>query len=438
MIIGLVFTLFMVMGSCSPLGPLAAEAHDNHEQGLRQLRKITMKNPATEKRFHYTNKGLVLKSDDGRFSTTLGWRLQSRYSFGTRLDPILSSEFDGQERSSFEIRRARMKIGGHGYQPWIKYYFEVDWQSNRNVTDNGDIGGARLIDWRITLTPEPWLNVRIGQWKVDYNRERVDSSGNQTFAERSIVNRVFTLDRQIGAMVSGRLLAETPMDLHYYAGVFTGQGRGMTQNDDTNMMYLGRLQWNVLGAPLKWSQSDTMFHENPAAQIAMAGYTNTGQCTRWSANGCGTLSTNNSWGNAFTDSASATAGQYRTRGLLLETAAKYKGWAWQQEWHWKEVKDTGTNPHITALSGMYTNLSTFPSAWLPTAPTPLEIGFRYAYVDPNVGVANDTRREYTVAANWFFAGHRDKITVDLSRLTLDRADSDLEDFRFRVQWDVSF
>ena len=87
---------------------------------------------------------------------------------------------------------------------------------------------------------------------------------------------------------------------------------------------------------------------------------------------------------------------------------------------------------------MYTNLSTFPSAWLPTAPKPLEVGFRYAYVDPNVGVANDTRREYTVAANWFFAGHRDKITVDFSRLTLDRAESDLEDFRFRVQWDVSF
>ena len=55
MFIALLFTLFMVMGSCSPLGPLAAEAHENDEQGLRQLRKITVKNPATEKKFQYTN-----------------------------------------------------------------------------------------------------------------------------------------------------------------------------------------------------------------------------------------------------------------------------------------------------------------------------------------------------------------------------------------------
>ena len=150
------------------------------------------------------------------------------------------------------------------------------------------------------------------------------------------------------------------------------------------------------------------------------------------------MATNNALGNAFTSAADASAGQYRTRGMVFESASKYRGWASQSEFHWKEVKDTGIRPHTTSMRGMYTNLSTVPFAWFPDAPKPLEVGVRYAYVDPNTETANDARHEYTLGFNWFFAGHRDKITVDTSYLTLDRAGTDLDDLRLRVQWDVSF
>jgi hypothetical protein len=44
-----------------------------------------------------------------------------------------------------------------------------------------------------------------------------------------------------------------------------------------------------------------------------------------------------------------------------------------------------------------------------------------------------------LGANWFFAGHANKLTVDFSRLSLDQiTGSDLVDYRVRVQWDVSF
>ena len=36
-----------------------------------------------------------------------------------------------------------------------------------------------------------------------FNRERVDSSGRQQFVERSIINRTFTIDRQVGISFEG-------------------------------------------------------------------------------------------------------------------------------------------------------------------------------------------------------------------------------------------
>ncbi len=76
---------------------------------------------------------------------------------------------------------------------------------------------------------------------------------------------------------------------------------------------------------------------------------------------------------------------------------------------------------------------------LPSFPEELEIAARWAFVDPDTTVPDDRRHELTLAVNWFFAGHRNKLTVDASRLTLEvPGGADLAEDRVRVQWDVSF
>ena len=120
--------------------------------------------------------------------------------------------------------------------------------------------GARVIDWRVDLAKWDWGGIRMGQWKVDLNRERVDSSGRQQFVERSIVNRIFTVDRQVGIQLRGRLFDGTLADLNYYAGVFNGEGRSV-RNSSEDHLYMGRLQWNFLGRELAWKQTDVEFTE---------------------------------------------------------------------------------------------------------------------------------------------------------------------------------
>ncbi len=398
------------------------------------------------------NKGFSLATGDGLFKTTLQWRFQGRWTYPERSDPRDAGDFADHEESSFELRRVRMKIGGHGYRPWLQYYVEIDLQPGRDFDDSSAAAHTRLLDWRITLERYPWAMLRLGQWKINYSRERVDSSGKQTFVERSIMNRVFTIDRQIGAMLYGRLNPGTPADVNYYAGVFSGGGRGLANNDDAHMMYMGRLQWNVFGRELKWRQSDTTFHARPAASVSIGGYTTIGTCTRWSSGGCGHLD-----GYADPSNDDVQPGRFRVEGVQVGSAFKYRGFAWQHETHWKQIKDAGnaaereawltagneTRPdglaRQTHLFGGYVQAGYFPHYLIPAVPKPLEAAFRYAHVDPNLGTPSDRRREFTAGLNWFFAGHRNKLTLDASHLTLEQSQgTDLTEQRVRLQWDVSF
>ncbi len=380
-------------------------------------------------------KGFVLETRDGKWRTALQWRFQGRFTYPERSDPGNASAFSDNEESTFELRRVRMKVGGHGYQPWIKYYIEVDWQPTRSSGDDGSASSTRLIDWRIMLEKYKWLQLRVGQWKINYNRERVDSSGKQQFVERSIVNREFTIDRQVGAMVYGRLAPGTLFDSRYYVGVWTGSGRGEA-NDDDHMMYMGRFQWNFLGRDLKWTQSDIKRHQKPTGSLAFAAYTTQGKCTRWSSSGCGNL-------DGFTSDSSAVDGQFRVEGMMEETAFKWRGFSLQHEYHWKQIKDSsfgeGSPGNKTNLMGSYAQVGYFFHELIPVVPEELEVAFRYAFVDPNVSVSGDKRQEFTGAFNWFFAGHRNKVTLDSSHLTLAQpVGKDLTEQRIRLQRDVSF
>jgi phosphate-selective porin OprO and OprP len=395
-------------------------------------------------RAKWGTKGFTLETRDGLWKTAIQWRFQGRYSYSRRTDADDFSDFedDGIKESTFELRRVRMKVGGHGYKPWIKYYFEMNWQNTINSGSSPSNSSPSLLDWRIDISKWKWLQLRVGQWKINYNRERVDSSGKQQFVERSIVTNTFTVDRQMGAMVYGHLAPGTWLDSRYYAGVWNGSGRGEA-NDDANMMYMGRYQWNFLGRDLEWSQSDIKYHEQPAGSAAFAAYTTIGKCTRWSSSGCGTLHWSNSAGMPYTPDGAAARGQYRVQGMMEEFAFKWRGLSIQHEYHWKEIKDDtfpeGAPGYKTNLMGSYAQIGYFPHYIIPVIPKPLEIAFRYAFVDPNVSAPNDKLSAYSTAINWFFAGHRNKLTIDGTWFTLAQpVGKDLNEQQIRLQWDVSF
>jgi len=388
----------------------------------------------------YGSKGFRLESRDGNFQTNLQWRAQFRYSNPSGSDPRQLDDFEEDTVSDFTLRRARMKIGGHGFKPWLKYYFEVDLQPARDVEADAQSSAARVITWRADIAKYEQLGLRVGQWKVGYNRERVDSSGRQEFVERSIVNRVVTLDRQVGIAARGRLFKGSLADFRYDMGVYNGEGRSVA-NEGKDHMYMGRLQWNFLKRDVPFRQSDVDFTEQPAASLAVAGASNVGRCTRWSSSGCGNL-------DGFEKPIAATEDQYKIQQAVQELAFKYRGFSIQQEWHRKFIDDRGNaaasiQPGNYDLTGFYFQSGYFFHGLWDWVPKKLELAGRYAYVkEPNETdlYINNERKEYTAVLNYFFNGHRNKLSMDVSHLTLDDGlvGVNADENRVRFQWDVSF
>jgi len=363
----------------------------------------------------YGKKGFELSTADGNYKLQIQSRFQFRYAYPFDTDPVTFSDFQDEKTQTFKINRARLKVGGNVFQPWIKYYWEYDFP------------GTNLLDFRLMLEKFKFLKFKVGQWKIHYNRERIISSGKQQTVERSILTRPFTIDRQQGISFYGRLKGKGIIDFNYWFSVLTGTGRGSTSNDDQHLMFMSRLQWNCFGRGLSFTSSDTKYHKQPTGLIAIAGVTNRSPYTRFSTGGGGQL-------EGFE---SGDPGQYRVNQFLIETAFMFKGLSWQQEFHWKEINDK-VNTETTILIGNYVQLGYFFHYLWNSFPKPLEVAFRFAVYNPDINIEGDQRREYSFDINWFFKDHLNKLTAEISYLDLQRSVNDVVDgFRFRLQWDVS-
>ena len=364
----------------------------------------------------YTREGLTYESRTGHFRAIGTIRLQWRLSYPFDPAPLRPSDFDIRPGWEFQLRRARARVRGHLGRDWMDYMLQYDLRNDF------------LRDYRLTVKRLPWLQPVVGQYKVNYSRERVASSGAQQFAERSIVNRVFTVDRQIGISLRGELMPRTRFSSEYTIGVFNGTGRAAA-NDDDWPMFSGKYQWNMFGEAPGVTMGDPEYHEKPAGALAVAAAWNRSPYTRWNTD---------NGGRQLVGFEPGQPGQYTVTQALLEGAYKFRGFSTQGELHWKQIDDNVNDTRTTLLGG-YAQAGYFFHGLCRWVPRPLEVALRVALVDDDVDVPGNTRGEYSAVLNWFFNGHRNKLTASFSYLTLgDPAGPDRDAARLQLQWDLTF
>ncbi len=367
--------------------------------------------------------GLRFESRDGAFKSEMHLRSQIRFSSPFRSVPRQPKHFLRENENDLRFRRARFKSSGHLFRPWVRYNTEYD------------LVGTRMLDLRVTVQKWEWLQFRFGQWKTEFGRERVSSSGRQEFVERSIVNRQFTVDRQKGLMIMGRVKNGTWADSRYYAGVFTGNGRGFRSsgagsldNRDGSPMWVTRYQWNFLKDDPGFSQSDLEYHRAPVAAIAIGTMSNRSRFTRFSGSGGGSLD-----GYEV-----GLPGQFAVKQVAEDFVLKYRGLFLQHEFHWKKVRDRIYHS-ITRSTGIYFQGGYFPHYAASWVPEQLELGLRYATVDQDHVRRFDKIVESAFVVNWFMEGHGNKLTFDIARYRLAQPTGIHESaVQARVQWDASF
>ena len=363
-----------------------------------------------ENSWDYGKRGLEWSDSSTGSYLWLGLRAQLRYS-SIENSLRIPDDFDSPQNSGGSVNRSRYKLGARWHKD-VTFYHEYD------------LRNSQLLDLRSTWVSNPGFNLRAGQWKAEYNRERTDSSGKQQFAERSISTYWFTLDRQWGVMASGRLWQGQQADTSWWGGVLGGNGLN-EGSDGGRPMVMGRWQWNYTGDVLPFSQSALKRYEHPHASLAFSAAANDSAYTRFSSSGGGQLP-------GYEEGKD---NQYRIYQAMQEWGWQRGGLSFQQELHWKSIRDR-VNGGTRDMYGGYAQVGWFPSERWQTVPDKLELALRAAYVDPD-SPEDLQDMEYTLAVNWFFNGHRNKLTFDATYISAEDDGRRESEYRYQLQWEVS-
>lgn len=181
-------------------------------------------------------KGIKFQPADSSFSVKFSARFQSLYVGEVNLDTDNYSD-------NFLIRRSRLKFDGYAHTPRLKYKLELA-VSNR---DNGRVAPESNLAANIVLDAVVKYNflnnweVWFGQTKLPGNRERVISSQNLQFVDRSQVNGRFNIDRGMGVQLHNKHKLGGTIIKEQFAVSF-GEGRNRTADNIGGYEYTARME----------------------------------------------------------------------------------------------------------------------------------------------------------------------------------------------------
>lgn len=243
------------------IGKLVEKGILTRQEGIRlkgeiaEDEKIVMdeglnKNLATSYKF---GKGVTIESHDGKFKSTIGSRFQFRYTG--------EDKETGTDTSSFRIRRAKVYASGFAFKPDLEYKIQGNF-------DSGEDGEFELEDYYFDWKKWKSASFQFGQYKVPFNRQELTSSGKQQFVDRAITNDEFNLSRDLGIMSHGKMPIFEDR-LYYNLGIFNGEGPNKSGNDTSGMLYVTRLNWDILGK-YDYSESDIKNSQTPQLVTGVA------------------------------------------------------------------------------------------------------------------------------------------------------------------------
>src|SRR6266498_3965069 len=144
-------------------------------------------------------------------------------------------------KDRFRLRRARINLTGD-FAEQFDFKIEGDFEQSDGTSGNRtDFSGTDIwLNWH----QFPAAQIKVGQYKAPFGLEQLTPDYALLFPERSLPTGAITPDRQIGAELWGKPFTNIWPDqkdlLTYYAGIFNGNGRNTSVNDNNNFMYVGR------------------------------------------------------------------------------------------------------------------------------------------------------------------------------------------------------
>jgi len=146
-------------------------------------------------------------------------------------------------KDRFRLRRARINLTGEFAE---NFDFKIEGDFGQGDGLNSSRTGFSGTDIFVNWHQFPEAQIKIGQWKAPFGLEQITPDTSLYIIERSLPTGALTPERQIGVQLWGKpftnIWPEQKDLLTYYGGIFNGNGRNITVNDNNNFMYVGRLE----------------------------------------------------------------------------------------------------------------------------------------------------------------------------------------------------
>lgn len=270
------------------------------------------------------------------------------------------------DEDGFRVRRAKLAVSGYAYEH-VKFKIEGEFSGSAPKLEDSWIEDDRL----------PYFVGKVGQFKAPFGREYNTSATEILTIERSEVTNQITPGRDIGMMLSGKVVNNV---LTYYVGAFNGApakaattysvgsynsvGQNQTKNDNDQLLYVARFV------------------------IKAADWINVGVNGLTSQDGVG----------------SSALGR-TAYGVDLQLKNPKRGCSLQGEylrqWLKKTSDNTDTSDGFYVLAGHY------------LVPKHLEAVVKYEEYDSNKDAANqDDIRWTTIGLNYYIYGHDAKLMAN--------------------------
>lgn len=356
-------------------------------------------------------KGLGITAPDSLFSINIRFRMQNRMAFTT-----VDTDDLQIETVEARVRRTRLRFDGFVYSPKLTYTLQLSF--TRGDMDYESLNFPNIVrDAWIQYALTKNLSIGIGQTKLPGNRQRVNSSGDLQFVDRSIVNATFNIDRDFGIQFNYR------KDFYTVRGAMSsGEGRNISSSDQ-GMAYTGRVELLPFGHFTNggdYFEGDLAREKKPKVSLGMA--------------------------YSHNENAIRTGGQLGTflyQGTNINTQIidflyKHNGWAFASEY----IKRTSPNPITTNETGAQRYVfvghgENYQGSYL--FKNNFEIAGRISKITPGHEVEGleEKVEQYTLGVTKYLKGHRVKIQNDITWEQIQLKGSPTVDgawiYRFQVE-----
>ncbi len=367
-----------------------------------------------------------LMGKDSTWSMKIGTRIQllSMANWGIGAEGGLV-----EPEQNFLVRRARLKFDGFAYSPKLSYKIELG-LSNRDMSGASQFTGNApryiydaVVMWNFYQNFELWF----GQTKLPGNIERVISSGDLQQVNRSLLNRNFNIDRDMGFQLRHHFNLTEKFLVREKLALSQGEGRNVVTGNLGGHQYTARLELLPLGSftdNSEYGGSDLEREATPKLMLAVTYDTNQDAVKTRSNQGS---YMENDLGFFETD----------INTIFVDAMFKYSGFSFMGEYAHRTADDPvarnsdGTLTGAIVQVGNGLNLQTgylFTTNW--------EVSGRFTKIKLDKDITGRNQQEqYTLGLSKYIVGHKLKIQTDLSYLSEDSA---IDELMLRLQVELHF